>query len=280
MKNKILAILLFAMMLLTITGCGKVDEKIKDDNDIKENENNKTEKELHEKLYDMIEPYFLSGIYPGFESYKDSNFYMDKEIKYEDLTDESRLYYAYKTIDAERKWFNSCEELKGYYYENEEISTTCTKSENAIIEKDKSSEEWFFENVDKKSLETAYHNMYGQDKELPLKSFAMNVTGICIYSESNDNFLCFNKTGGDTYPGIAEAEFDHYEEKEDSIEIYDRYLWIEYEIEQNTYYKSHLNKSEKIDTTEKDFSKGALYKHTFKKDDQGNYYWYSSVRVE
>lgn len=269
MKKKILAILLFAMMILTLTGC-KDNKK-----------ENTTLTENVKKLYDMIETYYIPDVYPDFDSYKDSNFYMDKVVKYEDLSDESRLYYAYKTIEnIERRWFTSCDELKGYSYENEDIATICQKGAGEIIAKDQSSEEWFFNNVNKETLENAYNSMYGEDKDLPLKSFTMSVTGICVYSKTKDDFLCFTQTGGDTYPEHGESKFEYFEEKDDSIEIYDRYLWVEYEVNQSVYYKSRFDKNEKIDSTTKDISKGALYKHTFKKDSKGNFYWYSSERVE
>lgn len=272
-------------MILSLTGCGNN----KKDTDNKTNENindNDSKEEVYpnetiKKLHHMIEPYFIPDIYPDFESYEDSNFYMDKVVKYENLSDQSRLYYAYKTIEnIERRWFTSCDELKGYSYLKEDIATTCKKSAGEIIAKDQSSEEWFFNNVNKETLEKAYHDMYGEDKKLPLKDFTMGVTGICVYSKIKNDYLCFDQTGGDTYPGYGEVEFEKYEEKEDSIEIYDRYLWIEYDVNGDVYYKSRFNKNEKLDSTNKDFSKGALYKHTFKKDNNGNYYWYSSERVE
>ncbi len=291
MKKKLLVFSAFIMMALTVAGCGDnkkdTDNKQKGNESITSNEpinDNKENLELNEslkKLYDMIDTYFIPDIYPNFESYEDNNFYMDKVVKYENLSDQSRLYYAYKTIEnVERRWFTSCDELKGYSYLKEDIATTCTKSAGEIIAKDQSSEEWFFNNVNKESLEKAYHDMYGDDKPLPLKDFTMSVTGTCVYSKIKDDFLCFEQTGGDTYPDHGERKLERYEEKEDYIEFYDRYLWIKMGVDGDTYYKSRLNEKEKIDSTNKDFSKGALYKHTFKKDNQGNYYWYSSERVE
>lgn len=269
MKKKILAILLFAMMILTLTGC-KDNKK-----------ENTTLTENVKKLYDMIETYYIPDVYPDFDSYKDSNFYMDNKVKYEDLNEESRLYYAYNTIEnIERKWFTSCDELKGYTYENEDIATTCEKSNKEIITKDQSSEEWLFNNVNKETLEKAYHNMYGEDKDIPLKDFTISVTGVCVYSKEKDDYLCFKQTGGDTYPEHGETKFEYYIETKDSLEIYDSYLWIKHEVDNDAYYKSRFNEDEKIDSKTKDFSKGALYKHTFKKDSKGNYYWYSSERVE
>ncbi len=282
MKKKILTLLLFAIMTLSLVGCSKEKEKNKDldDNKTNVNESSEIQENLVKKLYDMVEVNFISEVYPDFASYKDSNFYMDKEVKYEDLSDESRLYYAYKTIEnVERRWFKSCDELKNYTYQKEDISVTCNKSGSEIIAKDQSSEEWFFNNVNKETLEKAYHTMYGEDKKLPLKDFTMSVTGICVYSVSKDDFLCFNQTGSDSSPGHGETQYEKIEQKDDSIEIYDRYIWSNLTIDGEVYYKSRF-KDEKIDSTTKDFSKGALYKHTFKKDSKGNYYWYSSERVE
>lgn len=116
MKKKILTLLLFAIMTLSLVGCNKEKNKDLDDNKTNVNEPSEIQDNLVKKLYDMVEVNFISEVYPDFASYKDSNFYMDKEVKYEDLSDESRLYYAYKTIEnVERRWFKSCDELKKLY---------------------------------------------------------------------------------------------------------------------------------------------------------------------
>lgn len=90
---------------------------------------------------------------------------------------------------------------------------------------------------------------------------------------------------------------------DDSIEIYDYYLWTVYGVDDNgdsqfMYYKSRFKEDELIETRkvkeafseeeviendktpEEMFKKGALYKHTFIKDNNGNYYWYNSVRIK
>ncbi len=278
MKKKILTLLFIAIMTLSLVGCGKKEEKSEDN---KQNSNEQVEKEnnLVRKLYDMLEVYFIPDVYPNFASYNNSNFYMDKEIKYEDLSDESKLYYAYNTIEnIERKNFNSCNELKGYSFNGKKISNIC-ESDNEVIQEGTSGD-WRFENVDEEMLEKAYHNMYGQDKKMPLTSFTKHVIGACVYSKEKANFLCFTQTGSDTSLNHGETKYERFVENEDSIEIYDRYIWTRVTPDGESYYKSRFNEKELINSKDKDFSKGALYKHTFKKDKDGNYYWYSSERVE
>ncbi len=232
-------------------------------------------------LYDMIEVYTPSDIYPSFAKYMNfsNNFYSNGN-EYEKLSDEAKLYYAYKTIkDPKRINISSCEDLKSYYFNDEELSTICLKDPEVLVEG--SPVEWRFYDVDKEKLEKAYHRLFGDDKVMPLKSFAIEVTGVCLYSEEKDNFLCHGEVGGDTSPEHFETMYDHFEMAGNAIEIYDRFIMITYDIDGKKYYDSpHVDEDKLIDSNTKDFSKGGLYKHTFRKDKNGKYYWYSSEKVD
>lgn len=244
-----------------------------------------------QNLYKMIELYYIPKIYDDFDSYSDNHFYMDKLISYDSLSDESKLYYAYKNIDkVERKWLSNCEELKSYYFNEENLYKTCLNNE-AIIKKEYSCEEWYFQNVNRETLQESYHKMYGLDKEMPLKTFTMSYTGICLYSKEKNDFLCFAIAGGDETMDRAATKLEKAIKYHNYIEIYDRYIWIDYsETSANynkSYYKSRFTK-ELINSEESKseyisreiYDKGALYKHVFKLDTNDNYYWYSSERVE
>ena len=83
---------------------------------------NYKEKKLIEKLYKRIEPDYIMKVYQDYQTYIDSNFYNDKLVTYDTLNDESKLYYAYQIIEnKERRWFNSCEDLKTYFFNENEI---------------------------------------------------------------------------------------------------------------------------------------------------------------
>lgn len=239
---------------------------------------------LVKELYDEIETYFIPELYEGFESYNENNFYMDKLVTYDTLSDEAKLYYAYQTIkDIKDKKINSCEELNGYIFNDVNLYDYCIKDSNMLI-----SEEYMFNDVNKVKLEEAYHKMYGYDKNMPLKNFTMNFIGLCLYSDIKKDYLCCNQVGGDTTFGSSKTKLISADKYSDRIELYDRYVWVD--LADNNgfdYYKSRFNKElianvpeYNEDNDDEYLDKGALYKHIFKKDSNGNYYWYSSERVE
>ncbi len=239
---------------------------------------------LVKELYDEIETYFIPELYDGFESYNENNFYMDKLVTYDTLSDEAKLYYAYQTIkDIKDKKINSCEELNGYIFNGVNLYDYCIKDSNMLI-----SEEYMFNDVNKVKLEEAYHKMYGYDKNMPLKNFTMNFIGVCLYSDTKKDYLCYNRVGGDTTFGSSKTKLISADKYSDRIELYDRYVWVD--LADNNgfdYYKSRFNKELIVnvpeyneDNNDEYLDKGALYKHVFKKDNDSNYYWYSSERVE
>lgn len=262
--------------------------------------------ELAKELYERLESDYIFPIYvDDYETYIDSNFYIDKLVTYDNLSDESKLYYAYQIIpNKKQRKLSDCEDLKTYIYNKEDLYTKCVKDEDMLRKDLEEDGEFTFDNVNKDKLVSAYHKLFGYDKEMPLKQFTKLFTGACTYSKEKDDFLCFNTVGGKEIGSRAETKLEKYKKKKDSIEIYDRYVWVEVENNldyyENIYYKSRLKedkfasetfdyemlKEEKRTNLEnkelKDeiFKQGALYKHIFKKDKNGNYYWYSSERVE
>lgn len=262
-------------------------------------------KELAQELYERLESDYIYPIYVNdYDTYIDSNFYNNKLVTYDDLSDESKLYYAYQIIEnKEARRFDSCDDLKTYSFNGEDLYNKCLNDDEMIAD-GKGSGEWFFDDVNKEKLVSAYHKLFGSDKEMPLKQFTKLFVGACTYSKEKDDFICFNTIGGNEIGDRVETKFEKYKKKKDSIEIYDRYVWVEVEDNldyyENIYYKSRLKedkfasetfayemlKEEKVTNLENEelkddiFKQGALYKHIFKKDNSGNYYWYSSERVE
>ncbi len=263
-------------------------------------------KKLAKELYERLEADYIYPIYVNdFDTYIDSNFYNDKLVTYDDLSDESKLYYAYQIIENKKQLkLRDCGELKLYKYNEEDLYAKCLRDEDMIRKDIEYDGDWVFEDVNKEKLENAYHKLFGEDKEMPLKQFTKLFVGACTYSKEKDDFLCFNQVGGKEIGSRPETKFEKYKKKKDSIEIYDRYVWVEvkdgFENYVNTYYKSRLKEDkfasetynyrkyegevglnlEKPELKDEIFKQGALYKHVFKKDKNGNYYWYSSERIE
>lgn len=244
-----------------------------------------------QKLYSKIEPDFLQKVYDEYDTYANNNYYMDKLITYNDLNEPSKLYYAYKQLkNIKRKYFNNCEELKNYSLNNKTLTELCN-SNPLMIKKDYSSEEWQFNDVNKEKLEEAYKDLYGSEKKIPTQTFTTSYTGKCIYSEEEDNFLCYQTTGSNSSLNEVRTKINKVIKYHDYIEIYDNYVWIEIKYQVSNYkidyYKSRLKKELISSETQPTYNindeiinNGALYKHTFKKNKGNTYYWYSSERIE
>ena len=240
--------------------------------------------DLVTELYDELEIYFIPELYDGFESYNENNFYMDKLVTYDTLSDEAKLYYAYQTLkNINDRQISSCTELEGYTFNDTNLYDYCLNNQYIL-----DGYEYMFNDVNKTKLEEAYHEMYGYDKEMPLKSFTMSFTGVCLYSETKGDYLCYNQVGGDTTFGVSKTKLVSAYKYSNKIELYDRYIWADladgdgFDFSKSRFDKELIvNVPEYSDEILSEYlDEGALYKHIFKKDANGNYYWFSSERVE
>lgn len=195
----------------------------------------------------------------------DLGYYQNKRISYSDFDDASRLKYAYLSLvetlnyDANDLAMvevlgenGNCGVYDSYYFvdynskTNESLYSLCLNKE-AI---------WVNKLINKELLEKQYKKIYGMDKTVPKLSFIVTPGEYCAYSSKNDNYVCLS------YDGWGTAGNDYYKatiekaiENNGVIELYDNL----------EYWKVSSNQVSRN-----------KYKHIFKLDASGNYYWVSS----
>lgn len=117
-------------------------------------------------------------------------------------------------------------------------------------------------------------------------SFPMLATGLFY---DNNTYKYFESEGGGDYPYYDMTKLLKAEQKDDEVYLYDNYLRIaaSYETSEAEYYYATSDKTIKLPSKEyidssnysSNFTEGntlPLYKHTFKKNNNGTYYWVSS----
>ncbi len=252
----------------------------------------KTDEDLVNDLYSKIELFYIPRASYRFTSYENYNYYIDKLVDYNTYSDDAKLYYAYHTIGniKERK-ISNCKELSTYIWENNDMQETCEAKPAIISETSILRWKWF--NVNKAILEEAYHNLYGNDKKMPLKTFTIIQSGACLYSKIKDDFLCFDQQETGSFIDFTRNKIKKAIQYDDRIEIYDRFVYVDfydtdkYKMKvylksrfQNDIIKEEINNPNLMNSISNEIlEQGAVYKHTFKKDSTGNYYWYSSERI-
>lgn len=195
----------------------------------------------------------------------DLGYYQNKRITYSDFDDASRLKYTYLSLVETLNYDSNdlsmveglgengnCEFYDSYYFVdynskgNKSLYSLCLNQE-AI---------WVNKLASKELLEKQYKKIFGMDKTVPKQSFIVTPGEYCAYSSKNDNYVCFS------YDGFGTAGNDYYKatlekaiENNGVVELYDNL----------EYWKVSSNQVSKN-----------KYKHTFKLDASGNYYWVSS----
>jgi hypothetical protein len=102
--------------------------------------------------------------------------------------------------------------------------------------------------------------------------------------------ICTIGSCGGTSPTYAYAEADYALKYSDYVELYDYYINIDFSDNSMAYDKDSNNLSSNKYNGSTDFNQklslstlkeiGQLYKHTFKLNSDGSYYWYSSESVK
>lgn len=206
--------------------------------------------------------------------------YTNKVVSASDISIENKLCMAYYNLNS-KKIIN--EEKK--YTEVNNIGTKICKIGDKITltANNKDNTMCNYNIVDKDDIALTYKNIYGLDIEKH-NDFSISGTNTC-YIEGNQ-YYCGE---GETYTYTIGADATIYrlinkavKNKEQDIIIYDYFL----KISNNTCYLSTNNDTNDECTkelknnkeiTEKLVKKyGKLYKHTFKLDENNNYYWSTS----
>ncbi|MCM1053519.1 MAG: hypothetical protein NC483_06065 [Ruminococcus sp.] len=204
--------------------------------------------------------------------------YNGTEVTLNNLNKDDALCMAYHNLEENKK----SREETSITNKNDSDIEVCKISDEVTIVANEDSDKCSYYTFSKDELNESYQKMYGEK----IKDY------INFYISSNEK--CF--VDGDTYY-CGNAETYNYSIGSDAtiyrmlnkaikknngeIVIYDYFL----KVMNNTCYKTASNANVDSECTEnlkdnidKDFVEkyGTLYKHTFKKDKNGNYYWFKS----
>ena len=258
-------------------------KEVKKENTLKDLDIESNEvKELYEKLVDYSDggssDYPVGSVY---SSYKTNYNNLNKSLLYKAYENYYEKYLKNKSNSNEK--YVTCDELKSnsvnnYYDNNCQEPTYIT--------------------VDEVDLKNELINLIGvdQEKEFNYIDFSPSANVDCIHKENK--YYCYNHDGGDVYFGKSLKEISKAQKDKDGIiYIYDSYLLLHYTDSETFEVYNTYDKDKKLNTFEKDDNKEEqnnlkayiskygdkdinTFKHTFKKDSAGNYYWYSTEIVE
>ena len=238
----------------------KQEENIDDKQEIVKKELN-TEDEIVQKAYKLI---------PIRDFYLNSpNAYQKGRVAFNDLPNEIKLASIFKNID-----FSKEQDSLSPYIEN-------------------GNEMWEWWYFDAKLMEKYAKKYYGEDATFDHESFSLSWASGCGYDEEMNRYKYSKGGGGKVATSIREIE-DSYIEG-DSRYIIDKYLFVE-AVEDNNgsilYYNVFKNSIgdilDEIDNNDENYEnienevrtkykdEMTEYKHTFKLNDDGNYYWVCS----
>lgn len=228
------------------------------------------------KLYNYIPVANNEGVTNENDSTTDKTAYQSKKIQLEDLSTKYLLLSAFRQTTVKNSDKNQTKEgmsvNSGYY------------------------------SFDGNILQNKAKEMYG--KNIENKDFQITLSESCTYDKTNNKYLVSNGGGGATTYIYNIRELEDAIEKDDNIYIIDKYMQLECNAEKGTHILYNTSDNAKIikewntsewnklskneyyaDKTDiesiknKYSSEMKKYKHTFKKNDQGIYYWYSTEPI-
>ena len=291
--NPILLGILF-VLLLGIFGVGGwilgtkyaelEDNKKEETKEVSENENVDTEKDDSVSLTESEVKNIYSTRVPILDkNLNDANAYQNKKIDVNNLNESLLRGFAFWNIDFKEGDITS--------FVNEDGSLMC--DEYCSFD-DLWGEGWYI--FDAKLLQDSAKELYG--REIPNGDFADSVGSGATYTNGEYH----HSAGGGTITAIKYyREFVTYEEVDDTLVVTDKF--IKFVVEPNDSAEDYVVKvytdsnnvtlidttNSKYDAYDEEFESSVIasykdkmvqYKHTFKQDDNGNWYWVSTEPIK
>ncbi len=303
-KKSLVIIVILSVLLLSLIGYVVYDKLYAKDNEIIEEEKEVISKQLVDSLYDNL----LVGKYEN----KKFGFYYDKKVTIDDIPDNELLRFIATEYSIEKglrfNVYNNVHfdstKAKYYHYDDEE--------DKKVFDSDDSNSKSI---VSKTELEKLIKEKFNVDRTINVKDgltvyLSPNTTQRAHYKASNKSFYFYDmkndainwsyvgrkflnyKVSGDNlyiydkavvccdYYGCAKS-YTNYDDS-DVIFNYDEEILFNYnnqEEKMNNYVKNYNVEDSifewDIDKIINDFDVNT-FKHTFKKDSNGYYYWYST----
>lgn len=208
----------------------------------------------------------------------DHGFYQERMMNQADLTDQEKLSIVYRYIDPMKSNSNitSCEQINGY----KELYHICLNNPEMLIGKSDYHIEFY--SIDMPLLITTYRHIFGSSQELPKTTGMVASERQCEYSETTKEYLCYSIPAGYGYEYKEATKLVKAIKDQNKIELYDYIIF--YKDDKNSqeigvYKDINLTHIIGKEYNESLIEQGQLYKHTYRQDSTGNYYWYSSEPI-
>ena len=290
-KNKKLYIIIAILTILLIDSVGYIvyNEFIKKDETIENNENTNTDKNNqdnesnNEKENNKLSEEELNKL--GLELFSRTSieltsnitsgnymFYKEYDITYNDLKNEERLEYTYMQIPKNLKTYNSEDAYRDSCINTDNYQYTC-----------------YYEKVSTKTFEEYYHKMFGSNKNINYENFEVIIDKLIFCKQESEEIVCYPSDGGGIKDHTSYLEYDYANQDEDRILLYVKFLVLGYNgTESGVFSDAAMNNKiadESPEVTSNNIfdiygDEAGLYKVTFKKDTNDNYYWYSSEIIK
>ena len=227
--------------------------------------------------------------------YENGYFFQYKNITLSNLSDFEKFAISFTYLNPEHVDLTSCSDFnKLTKYNNiNNLYSSCVNSKSNIADYADSLLNGAYTglfNLNFKDLQKDYQKIFGNDVLLSENFSSTNLGYVCKYNSNSQNMLCTLGTGGGNTPERAFVETDYALKYSNYIELYDYYINIDFSDNSMSYDKDFKNVANNKYTGQYDYSQnlkldelkkiGQLYKHTFKQNSDGSYYWYSSEPVK
>ncbi len=228
-----------------------------------------------QKTYSIIKSYDLANC-------NGMPFYNENKLSYETLEMSKKLCLAYNNISNDNIAEKSIKKHKSstYCLINNQEKITLSDDNSCSVEV-----------ISLKDLDNYYYELFGQNiGEGEKESFVVNSKKTCYYDSNNREYVCANPLSHNLEVGWNPSYYQMIYKavkSANTIKIYDYFLLVN----NRSVYTENDGKNYNIEATDKYNDSGLIvdkaflkkygqrYEHIFKKDANGNYYWFSSKPI-
>ena len=272
---------IFAIIIVTLLCIGAIgylvyDNFIKENetvenNEAKENNNINNEQNDEDNIQTDIDElgnslFLKTAIYTHFQ--KEYILYSYQNLTYETLNNSNKLKMAYAQIPNNEKIYNPEESRTDECYDNND-RYHC-----------------YYEKVSQQVFENYYHMLFGSNKTIEYNEIVYAKDENLTCNLESAEFVCYPYDAGGALSITHHLKYDYAEQDGENINVYVNFLAkddIDNIIYNDAQMKNKIGESKSTDKEElfNEFAdKTGLYKVTFKKDTNDNYYWYSSEIIK
>jgi len=298
-KKNYIYFLIIIVLLIIIGGLSFMlikDDKTNTDEPVIENKDEQKEdnnKEAYNDYQEMDEE--TSELYRLMPKHPESPIYQRKTLTVSDIPMDIFLYRVYDILQVDYK-----EEIAGSYKEELENGDECLGeynefSESCYVKGSKDSDWYAFK---EETIKKYFNKFYGSDAEYKrIENFGTAVEG-CHYEKGY--YLCEVGGGYAFVNGFAYAanRYIKTETVNDEKYIFEKHLQLLYLCDENckedydsgylVIYKdsakteklAKIPYDEELGLSDEIWAQADVYKHTYKKNSDGSYYWYSIELVK